>query len=169
MGCDFIQWRIEWSIAPDTLVWGILYFATLALNLKFYSLFSSVNSVQILLLNTLVITSDPLCASSLLPLHQSVDIPIAMIFFFLLLGQLWPKSGHLHLLVRTSIWNRLPLPLHSSIHSLPLYLVLSLTFFQECKCNERSEINFVYWLAIRKSRAPADAAATWGHYTGQLN
>ena len=31
------------------------------------------------------------------------------------------------------------------------------------------QINFVYWLAIRKSRAPADTAATWDHYTGQLN
>ena len=31
------------------------------------------------------------------------------------------------------------------------------------------KINFVYWLAIRKSRAPADTAATWDHYTGQLN
>jgi len=30
-------------------------------------------------------------------------------------------------------------------------------------------INFVYWLAVRKSRAPADTAATWDHYTGQLN
>src|SRR6218665_3629634 len=31
-------------------------------------------------------------------------------------------------------------------------------------------INFVYyWLSIRKSRAPADTAATWDHYTGQLN
>ena len=30
-------------------------------------------------------------------------------------------------------------------------------------------INFVYWLAIRKSRVPADTAATWDHYTRQLN
>src|SRR6218665_1049076 len=32
---------------------------------------------------------------------------------------------------------------------------------------DQIKINFVYWLAIRKSRATADTAATWNHYTWQ--
>src|SRR6218665_1417043 len=69
------------------------------IRIKFKVLFLVLSLNAVLLLNTFVITSDPL---SLLPLFAVSALPNAMIFSCLMLGQPWPTLGHLLLLVRHS-------------------------------------------------------------------
>ena len=49
-----------------------------------------------------------------------------------------------------SLWKFLPPSLRSSILSLPLYLILSLTFFLGLKCTERASVWLMPWEALYK-------------------
>ena len=88
-----------------------------ALNLKFYSMFSSLNSV--LLPNAFLITSDYV---SFLRYSNCHDLFIPCASATLVQTRAFTSIGPF-------LWNCLPPLLHPSILSLRLYVVLSLTFF----------------------------------------
>lgn len=100
----------------------------------FFSLFPSLN--LILLLNAFCgHIRPPLSASSLRPLTSS----IAMIVFFLVLGQLWPKPSPLLLVVL--LFGIVSLP-SSLLSSLSVSLFISLVVNQERDKGQR-ELGFV--------------------------
>ena len=75
---------------------------------------------------------------------STIIIIIIMIVFFLVLGQLWPRTGPLHLLVLLDwIVSLLLFVFLSSLlpySSLSFSVALSLTFFLELKCTESASI-----------------------------
>jgi len=120
---------------PQNLSLVTIYEINNEFNLKFFSLFLSLNSV--LFLNIFVITSDPLSASSLRTLHSSHQ----MIFFFLVLGLLWPRPGPLHLLVHHS-------GITSLLLSVPLFSLLLVIYYSMQAAMLKIIQGILTWLSL---------------------